>query len=579
MSLEEDIDQGAQALELILSRLDHVRKLSTPGWSARCPAHHDRHPSLSIGVGKEGRVLLKCHAGCQVEAIVEALGLTMADLFPAHAPSQARTPRLGITVLDLAQDKGLPWQLLVNADVWDEPNGSVRITYHLPDGTRAPRYRIRTALVAREGSLWNRGEGEIVPYGLERLEAARQLGQLVLVEGESDVWTLAFHKIPALGIPGAEMVKTLKPDSLEGIGHLAIIQEPDAAGTAFVKHIAALLKSWQWPRRAYALSLPDAKDANDLHKRDWRAFPAAFQQAFEQGTLIWQGATTASHEETPPASSSSAVPISLPALLARSFSASCWVVRDLLPVGLTLLAGKPKHGKSWLALSVALAIASGDRVFYAYPVERGAVLYLALEDTERRLQERVKQLLATRPLSHTQQESPPSIEFALTWPRLEQGGLAQLEAYIAARPRLRAVVIDTWALVAPYPKGGTRPQYEGDYAALTPLKRLAEAHQLAIMLVHHLRKAGAPDVIDEITGSTGLVGAVDAILVLKRERGQEQGSLFVTGRDIQEERFLPLRFDAPCGRWLLEPTREDEEEQGATSRPASAPMREREETR
>ena len=96
------------------------------------------------------------------------------------------------------------------------------------------------------------------------------------------------------------------------------------------------------------------------------------------------------------------------------------------------------------------------------------------------------------------------------------------------------------------------------------------------MLVHHLRKASAQDVIDEITGSTGMVGAVDAILVLKRERGQEQGSLFVTGRDIPQERFLPLRFDATSGRWLLDPTREHEkEEQVATSRPA--PVREREE--
>jgi len=124
-----------------------------------------------------------------------------------------------------------------------------------------------------------------------------------------------------------------------------------------------------------------------------------------------------------------------------------------------------------------------------------------------------------------------------------------LETYAGAHPRLRAIVIDTWALVAPHPKGVSRPQYEGDYAALTPLKRLAEAHHLALVLVHHLRKAGASDVIDEITGSTGLAGAADAILVLKRERGQEQGSLFVTGRDIPQERFLPLRFDMATVRW------------------------------
>ncbi len=576
MSLAEDIDRGAQGLERVLSRLDHVRKLSTPGWSARCPAHQDRHPSLSVGVGKEGRVLCHCHAGCPPERVVEALGLTMADLFPARAPARARTPRPGITVLDLAVDKGLPWQLLVNADVLDEPHGSVRITYYLPDGTRAPRYRIRTALAAREGSLWNRGEGEIVPYGLERLENARKLGQLVLVEGESDVWTLVFHKIPALGIPGAEMVKTLKPDYLEGIGHLAVIQEPDAGGASFVTHVAALLRTWQWPGRAYALTLPGAKDPNDLHKRDWKAFPAAFQQAFEQATLIWEPPVSTVREETPAASPAGLIP--LQTLLARSFSTSSWVVRDLLPVGLVLLAGKPKHGKSWLALSAALAIASGGPLLDAYEAERGEVLYLSLEDTERRLHERVKQLLAARSTPLPQPDTSTGIEFALAWPRLEQGGLEQLDAYIAAHPRLRAIVIDTWAVIAPHPKGSVRPQYEGDYAALTPLKRLAEAHHLAIVLVHHLRKAGAPDVIDEITGSTGMVGAVDAILILKRERGQEQGSLFVTGRDIPQERFLPLRFDMATGQWRLDRTREHEEHEEEEQGEVSTPVREREET-
>src|SRR5712692_10811122 len=102
MSLAEDIDHYVEGLERVLSHLDHVRKLSTPGWSARCPAHHDRHPSLSVGVGRDGRVLLNCHAGCPPERVVEALGLTMADLFPTHTRGRVRTTRPGITVLDLA---------------------------------------------------------------------------------------------------------------------------------------------------------------------------------------------------------------------------------------------------------------------------------------------------------------------------------------------------------------------------------------------------------------------------------------------------------------------------------------------
>jgi putative DNA primase/helicase len=80
---------------------------------------------------------------------------------------------------------------------------------------------------------------------LERLEEARKTGTLILAEGESDVWTLWFHRFGALGLPGAEMTQTLKPEYLEGIERVYVIQEPDAAGAGFVKQIAAHLSTWQ----------------------------------------------------------------------------------------------------------------------------------------------------------------------------------------------------------------------------------------------------------------------------------------------------------------------------------------------
>src|SRR5205085_11675291 len=90
-----------------------------------------------------------------------------------------------LTLLDLSLEKQLPWKYLFNLGVMDHTSGGVQIPYHLANGQEAPRYRIRTALVAKEGSRWNRSEGNIVPYGLERLEDARKAGYLVLVEGES----------------------------------------------------------------------------------------------------------------------------------------------------------------------------------------------------------------------------------------------------------------------------------------------------------------------------------------------------------------------------------------------------------
>src|SRR6266516_1787270 len=143
------------------------------------------------------------------------------------------------------------------------------------------------------------------------------------------------------------------------------------------------------------------------------------------------------------------------------------------------------------------------------------------------------------------------MDFALDWPRLGEGGLACLEEYLKVHPNLRLVVIDTWARVAP-PSGERRcSQYEGDYESLTPVKRLADTYHISILAVHHLRKTGSSDVLDEIIGSTGVTGAVDGTLILKRDRGQTDATLFVTGRDVEHEQQLALSFDATTALWTL----------------------------
>src|ERR1700694_3992830 len=235
------VQSTSPALDHVLAQLKGVRS-SLRGGRACCPAHADSEPSLSIGLGEQGQVLLKCFAGCSLERIVEAMGLTILDLFPdgattAEQRSSHGAHHTGPTLLVLAREKQLPWQFLFHLGVMDLATGSVQIPYHLADGQAAPRYRIRTALVAKEGSLWNSGEGRIVPYGLERLEEARKAGYLVLVEGESDCWTLWYQGFPALGLPGAEMASLLEESMVSGIDRLYIVQEPDSGGTTIVSHL------------------------------------------------------------------------------------------------------------------------------------------------------------------------------------------------------------------------------------------------------------------------------------------------------------------------------------------------------
>jgi hypothetical protein len=544
------LQPDSPTLDHVLAQLKGVRS-SLRGWRACCPAHADSEPSLSIGLGEQGQVLLKCFAGCSLEHIVEAMGLTILDLFPhgatfAEQASSNGAHQKALTLLDLSLEKQLPWKYLFHLGVMDHASGGVQISYHLADGKEAPRYRIRTALVAKEGSRWNSGEGTIVPYGLERLEDARKAGYLVLVEGESDCWTLWYQGFPALGIPGAEMTGVLEAAMLSGLDRLYLLQEPDSGGTTFVSHLAKRLAEWRWPGNLFVVQLGVAKDPSDLYTQDRAGFRAAFQQAMTQAEPVCLQQTRAGASVPPtPASRNMPEIFSLRNLLAWELPPVRWVVPEILPEGLTLLAGKPKLGKSWLALSLALSIAAGGVALGKQPVPQGDVLYLALEDNARRLQARTRQLLASMT------EVPDGLDFALDWPRLTDGGLSHLEEYLRTHPNTRLVVIDTWAKVAPKTDTRRCTQYEGDYDALTPLKKLAETYHVSILAVHHLRKTGASDVLDEITGSTGITGAVDGTLILKRERGQMDATLFVTGRDVEREQELALRFEAETAQWRL----------------------------
>jgi len=140
---------------------------------------------------------------------------------------------------------------------------------------------------------------------------------------------------------------------------------------------------------------------------------------------------------------------------------------------------------------------------------------------------------------------------------LNEGGVDCLETYLKAHPDVRLVVIDTWAKIAPRASNRSCSQYAGDYEALTPLKALADTYHVSILAVHHLRKMSSSDVLDEITGSIGITGAVDGTLILKRERGRQDATLFVTGRDVEQEQHLAISFDATTALWKLEGNAEE----------------------
>ncbi len=281
------VPDATRPIDIILARLQGVRKTGD-GYTARCPAHDDRQQSLSIGEGKDEEVLLHCFAGCGVEDIVSAMGLAMADLYPARERSNARpaAPSRGVTVEDLARDKGLPVELLKSVGV-EQGIGGVKVTYRLADGSPAPRQRWRRALSAKQGSSWLKGNGPPVPYGLWMLERMRQKSDvLMLVEGESDCWTLWHHGIPALGVPGADMAKTLELPYVERWPQLCAFQEPDRGGETFVAGLVSRLAVLGYKGEFYALKADGFKDPNDLFKRSPDGFEERFKALIQTAQYI-----------------------------------------------------------------------------------------------------------------------------------------------------------------------------------------------------------------------------------------------------------------------------------------------------
>jgi hypothetical protein len=270
-------------LAALRSRGRSLRR-SGEGYSARCPAHNDRNPSLSVGEAEDGRVLLNCHAGCTETQVVAALGLKMSDLFP---PTNGNGHKAGLTLEDLAAAKRLTLAFLRGLG-WKNNGNGILIPYRLPNGSPAPRSKKRWGRKATDGSCWWPKEGpEPIAYGVDRLGEARDAGYLIFVEGETDTVTLWYHGLPGLGLPGADMACKIEPEYLKGIPRVYVVREPDRGGDTLIPAVAARLRAIGWTGEAFEVRLPDGiKDTNELHIADPGGFKSAFQAALDSAAAL-----------------------------------------------------------------------------------------------------------------------------------------------------------------------------------------------------------------------------------------------------------------------------------------------------
>jgi len=231
-------------------------------------------------------------------------------------------------------------------------------------------------------------------------------------------------------------------------------------------------------------------------------------------------------------------------LLATKFPEMQWVVPGLLPVGLSWLAGRPKLGKSWLGLQISIAVGSGGRLF-EQRLHKGRVLFLAFEDSARRLQDRAKKQGA---------DIETQVTFATDWPTFGEGGLTRLKDAIV-RQDYGLVVIDTFSRAA-----GMADQR--DPAQMTmligELQDTAQSQDMAMLVIDHHRKSAnyAPDPIDDIIESTAKGAVIDTAWGLYKERGKQGATLMIRGRDV-EDRELALQWDGLTCCWQYEGEADD----------------------
>ncbi|HJR06626.1 MAG TPA: AAA family ATPase [Pyrinomonadaceae bacterium] len=370
-----------------------------------------------------------------------------------------------------------------------------------------------------------------VLYRLPELLASDSSTTVFICEGEKDADALSEHGLLATTNSGGAGKWQDEYNETLNNRHVVILPDNDEAGREHAVKTANLLKTVAASVRLVELpGLPEKGDVSDWLNNGGTV---KHLQEIVSSTPILEAMKPTTHQTGIQTAAD---------LLAKEFPEPKFAVYGLFSEGVTIFAGKPKSGKSWCGLGIAIAVASGGRALDSIPVEQGDVLYLALEDGERRLQSRLQQILGDS-------SAPTKLAVATQWNRLDEGGLDDIEDWIISHTDARLIVIDTLKRVRP--KVSRRTQlYDNDYEALAPLGDLARKYNVSIVVIHHTRKAESEDPLDLISGSFGLSGSADGVLVLKRAHGQADAALYATGRDFDSQEFA-LRWESSICGWKI----------------------------
>jgi hypothetical protein len=489
---------SVSAYDAVLDKLDRVRRSGNTA-IASCPVtshgkgNGDREPSLSIAIN-EGKVLLNCMSGCHVQDVMIAIGIDWADLF-----EEPITNDRGVKVAEWTYQRsdGTPHMI---AERWQTPRGK-RFVQRIPgaDRTGLPS-GFQPAL-----------------YQLPKVLAAVAAGEeIFVVEGEKGVAAAQHLGVVATTAPGgaSKHWENYYAKWLRGASRVTVVADNDEPGLRHAAEIVASMRMNEIPVRAVRGAV--STDKADLYDHVLAGFGLADLRPVRLNRLHPSGT-------------------SLSNLLNGEYPATKWVIPNLLPVGLTMLGGAPKVGKSMIALDIALAVAHGGYALYGPKCNQGSVLYLSLDnDDESTLSARARHLSGRVGYPN---EGPMEI---LTEYPVGRDAIAAISEWVEMeRDENREplfVVADTLARIEPEYEGtaNDRSLYSGATAAMARWSALADKAQIGIMFVHHSHKAGergkGSDWMNLFMGSQGLAAGCKNLMMVQHERGTDSAYLFTDSR-------------------------------------------------
>jgi hypothetical protein len=483
------------------SRIAEVRQNH---FMAQCPAHEDGRPSLGVDYQpNHGRLMVRCYADCQTDDVMKELGLELRDLFDEEPDTSKAVP---IRSYVYRKTDGQP--MFIVDRYWPKT-----FRQRKPDTLPGDTGGIKgiEPILFHADKVWQRMKAEPTT--------------VYLVDGERDVETAEQHGLVATTPPGfGKKWRDTYTSFLRHAKEVVIVVDQDE-----LKADGSL-----GPGQTFALAARSALRAETVKVRV--VAPAVGKDLSDH----FAGGYGPDDFQVEPTASVRPRGLDASSLMTQEFEPVEFIVDKILPEGLTILAGSPKVGKSWVALDFCLAVALGGRALSVVPCTQGNVLYLAREDSYRRLQSRIALVMGGS------MEAPKDLELVPQehdWIGGEEG-LANLSEWAEEVRNPKLVVLDTLARVEPeMGEDSRRGVYAGNYSMMARYKRWADQHHLAVLAVHHDRKGDsgasktgmAADPFTKISGTRGLTGAADTLMFLESIRGTRTGELHVTGRDVAEQ--------------------------------------------